>query len=166
MFGRQANKLIHTRTLEFISRILCVWLYHIPVCTLTYGDEERVELCSFVLRQVAAQRHSERLAAVCTKTEIESPHAGGRNYKMFFRLVKSQRHTHLYELKPGCISVPVCPLEVDCSRHTYFLKTMWDQYKINQCLLVGFENLMTFWNCISHWGDGVSFRNNTFNKLK
>lgn len=40
---------------------------HVCVCAVTYGDEEWMKLCGSLRRLVAAQRHSERLAAVCRK---------------------------------------------------------------------------------------------------
>lgn len=52
-------ELLHVRVRGLIELILIV------VCIVTYGDEERMERCGFRWRLVAAQRHSECLAAVC-----------------------------------------------------------------------------------------------------
>lgn len=54
---------------------VCVWLCSVvSVCAMTYGDEERMELCGFLRRLVAAQRYSECLAAVCRKRENPDHH--------------------------------------------------------------------------------------------
>lgn len=66
MLGSQTYKFTHMAELIRIIN----WLYYISVCKLTHGDEEWMELCGFLLRLVAAQRYSERLAAVCRKWEI------------------------------------------------------------------------------------------------
>lgn len=53
-----------------ILMCVCVWLcYVVSACAMTYGDEERMELCGFLRRLVAAQRYSECLAAVCRERE-------------------------------------------------------------------------------------------------
>lgn len=114
-------ELLHVRVRGLIE------LIRIVVCIITYGDEERMELRGFRWRLVAAQRHSECLAAVCRE----------RKRKLLCAQVEKERkknktgnikthHTHLCELKPQYTSVPVCHGGAGCSTHTCFLNRPGD----------------------------------------